>query len=112
MDFIFERDGRGIGIECKNTLSYMDEEEMRTKLDLCDFLGIRAVFVVRTMPRIWIQEIAGRGGFSLVLSWWLFPPVLRELADAIKGDLGYPVDTPRALQEGTMSRFTKWWDRL
>ena len=112
MDFIFERDGRGIGIECKNTLSYMDEKELGTKLDLCEYLGIRAVFVVRMMPKIWIQEVARRGGFTLVLSWWLFPPVLRGLADTIKSELGYPVDTPRALQEGTMVRFMKWWDRL
>ena len=112
LDFIFERDGKAIGIECKNTLSYIDEKEMRTKMDLCDHLGIRPVFVVRVMPRTWIEEIRRRGGFTLMLSWWLFPPVLASLASEIRQELDYRVDTPRALQDGTMRRFERWWEAL
>ena len=109
MDFIFERDGLAIGIECKNTLSYIDADELQTKLTLCKHLDITPVFVVRAMPKSWIEDIRQRGGFTLVLSWWLFPKLLEDLATTIRHSVGYKVDTPAALQDGTMRRFTNWW---
>ena len=109
LDFIFERDGRAIGIECKNTLAYIDHDELRTKLSLCHHLGIAPVFVVRTMPKSWIQEVRLAGGFTLVLSWWLFPKLLAPLATKIQHSLGYQVGTPGSLETGTMQRFLNWW---
>ena len=110
MDFIFERDGLAVGIECKNALSYIDADELQTKLALCDHLGISPVFVVRTMPKNWIEDIRQHGGFTLMLSWWLFPKLLSPLAQTIREVLGYRVGTPASLQDGTMRRFTNWWD--
>ena len=112
LDFIFERDGLALGIECKNTLSYIDPQELDTKLSLCDHLGITPVFVVRAMPKSWIEEVRQRAGFTLVLSWWLFPPLLTSLANDIRSVLDYRVGTPIALEDGTMRRFTNWWARL
>ena len=62
------------------------------------------------MPKSWFEQVRQRGGFTLVLSWWLFPKLLGELARSISEVLGYRVDTPAALQDGTMRRFTKWWE--
>ena len=47
LDFIFERDGIAYGIEVKNTLGYMDREEFLLKIKLCEWLGIKPVFVCR-----------------------------------------------------------------
>jgi hypothetical protein len=51
MDFIFERDSIAYGVEVKNALGYMDQAELRTKLEMCRWLGIKPVFVARMLPR-------------------------------------------------------------
>lgn len=110
LDFIFQRDGAALGIECKNTLAYIDYDELRTKIRLCAHLHITPVFVVRAMPKDWINEIRLAGGFTLLLRWWLFPPLLQQQAHAITQRLGYDVGTPERLEDGTMQRFLNWWE--
>lgn len=108
LDFIFERDGIGYGVEVKNTLGYMDYDELKLKIRLCKELGLRPVFAARMLPRSWISEIDDEGGFALVLKHQLYPLAHRDLARRVKGELGLPVDTPKALADGTMDRFMKW----
>lgn len=96
LDFIFHRDGRTYGVEVKNTLPYIHDKELAAKLDLCEHLGIQPVFVVRQMPKIWIQDVARRGGFTPVLKYHLYPLSHRALAVLVKSSLGLPVDAPRA----------------
>jgi len=112
LDFIFERDGIAYGIEVKNTLGYMDHDEMVVKMDMVDFLGLRAVVVCRMLPKNWTWEIINeRRGFALILKWQLYPWTHRELARRVHRELGLPVDSPRRLEEGTTSRFLKWHSR-
>ena len=108
LDFIFEKDGIAYGIEVKNTLRYIDQREFRTKTQLCQYLGLRPVFVVRMIPRTWVQELVREGGFALILKYQLYPPALKSLTEQIIKDLRLPVGTPRKLEEGTMSRFLRW----
>lgn len=112
LDFIFERDGIAYGIEVKNTLGYMDNKEFRIKIRLCRSLHIRPVFVVRMMPRTWINDLNLAGGFALILKYQIYPWYHRELARRVARELNLPVDAPRALEEGTMARFMRWHARL
>ena len=111
LDFIFEKDGIAYGIEVKNTLGYMDHEEFTTKIKLCKHLGILPVFAVRMLPGNWIQEVRREGGFALILGHQLYPRLLKDLAKRVSEHLGLPVDTPRALHDGTMGRFLKWHEK-
>jgi hypothetical protein len=111
LDFIFERDGLTYGVEVKNTLGYMNDREFKTKISLCLELGITPVFAVRMIPKTWIREVIEAGGFALVLKHQLYPWTHRELARRVAENLELPVDAPRALEEGTMSRFLRWHDR-
>jgi hypothetical protein len=108
LDFIFERDGIAYGIEVKNTLGYMDREEFLLKIKLCEWLGIKPVFVCRMLPRSWIYDLNKSGGFALILKYQLYPWTHRELARRVSDVLSLPVDAPRYLAEGTMNRFLKW----
>jgi hypothetical protein len=45
LDWIFERDGIGWGVEIKNTWAYIDREEMKVKIELCGVLGVRPLFI-------------------------------------------------------------------
>lgn len=111
LDFLFERDGRVYGVEVKNTLPYIDDKEFKVKLDICNHLQVVPLFVARAMPRIWIQEVARRGGFTLVLRHQLYPLSHKSFADEVRTRLGLPVDAPRALYDGTMQRFVSWHER-
>jgi hypothetical protein len=108
LDFIFERDDVAYGIEVKNTLGYMDQEELQTKIEMCKWLGIKPVFVARMLPRTWINEVIESGGFALILKYQLYPWTHKEVAGRVAKLLGLPVDAPKALAEGTMRRFVKW----
>jgi hypothetical protein len=108
LDFILERDGVAYGVEVKNSLSYMDKGELYTKVRMCQYLGLRPLFVVRMMPRTWIYEVIEEGGFVLVLGFQLYPLAYKELARRVREELGLPVDAPRALWEATTQRFVDW----
>jgi hypothetical protein len=108
LDFVFERDGIAYGVEVKNTLGYMDYEELATKRELCSHLGIKPVFAVRMLPRSWIKEIIDSGGYALILKYQLYPLSHRELARRVGKALALPIDAPKALADGTMGRFVTW----
>jgi hypothetical protein len=108
LDFVFERDGSAYGVEVKNTLGYMDHGELKTKLQMCRELGLKPVFAVRMLPKSWVKEIVDAGGFALILKYQLYPWGHRELATRVREQLGLPVDSPRALEDGTMERFVRW----
>ena len=78
LDFIFERDGRGYGVEVKNTLGYMDRIEFETKIRLCRSLGVRPVFAVRMLPKSWMNDLIISGGFGLILKYQLYPWAHRD----------------------------------
>ena len=78
---------------------------------MCQFLGIRPVFVARMLPKSWIKEVVDVGGFALILKYQLYPWTHRELAGRVSKGLGLPVDAPKALNEGTMKRFLRWHEK-
>lgn len=111
LDFIFARDEIAYGVEVKNTLGYMGHDELQTKIEVCRELGLRPLFAARMLPKTWINEIVGAGGFALIMKYQLYPWAHRELAKRVRTGFGLPVDAPRALQEGTMERFMRWHRR-
>lgn len=108
LDFIWARDGFTYGVEVKNALGYIREDELKLKIRLCEHLGITPVFVVRMMPKTWINMVREEGGFTLILKYQLYPLSHVQLARAVREELGLPVDAPRALWDSTIGRFTTW----
>ena len=108
LDFIFERDARAYGVEVKNMLGYMDHDEFKLKIELCRELEIVPVFAARMLPKVWMYELWRQGGYGMILGWQLYPHGHKELAKRVNKELGLPVDSPRALADGTMARFLAW----
>ncbi|MDB5200043.1 MAG: hypothetical protein JWO92_2006 [Chitinophagaceae bacterium] len=79
LDLIYQKDEITYGMEIKNTLGYMDKDELDIKISVCKELGIKPVFVARMLPRIWINEIINQGGFALILKYQLFPPYVYHI---------------------------------
>lgn len=108
LDFIFEKNGVGFGIEVKNTLGYMDVGEFVTKIRMSLHLGVRPVFAVRFIPKTWIEALVQSGGYAMIMKYQFYPWTHKALAGDIRDKLGLPIDTPKRIEAGTMQRFETW----
>jgi hypothetical protein len=108
LDFIFSKDNINYGIEVKNKLGYMDYDELKIKLQMCNYLGLKPIFAVRMLPKTWINEVKNLGGFSLVMKYQFYPLSFKDLATQVKDTLNFPISTPKRLEQGTMDRVLKW----
>lgn len=108
LDRIFERDGVAYGTEIKNTLEYIEREELEIKLRMCEKLRVKPLFIVRMAPKSYIEMVRQTGGFSLIFKWQLYPFGQEELARQVRKRFGLPVDCPQAISRGTVDRFLNW----
>lgn len=108
LDFIFEKDGVGFGVEVKNTLGYLDVDEFVTKIRLARHIGIRPVFAVRALPKTWAEALIQSGGYAMIMGFQFYPWTHQKLATEIREKLMLPVDTPKKIEQGTMQRFESW----
>jgi hypothetical protein len=109
LDRIFERDGVGYGAEIKNRLRYIDSSTLKVKLEMCEVLGLKPLFIARMMPKIYNYEVIhNRGGYALLFKYQLYPFHMVEFAATLRDQLGLPVDCPSAVQRGTIDRFLRW----
>lgn len=111
LDFIIERDGVAYGCEVKNRWDYIEREELETKIEMCKFLGVRPLFIMRAAAKSYINEIINAGGFALIFRWHLYPFGMRELAKVIREELEMPADCPRRIEAGTIDRFVHWHEK-
>lgn len=110
VDFIYEKDSLAYGVEVKNSLAYMREDELNLKMRLCQTIDVTPLFVVRFMPKSWFHRVQQAGGYVLMLKYQLYPLSHVELARAVREELGLPVQAPTALWDSTIRRFTDWHD--
>nr|MDO8080833.1 hypothetical protein [Candidatus Freyarchaeota archaeon] len=68
LDFIIQKDGITYGVEVKNTLPYMEREEFNIKLEICKYLNIIPLWILRYAPKPQFDEIKAQNGFILISS--------------------------------------------
>lgn len=108
LDPIYARDGIAYGAEIKDTLSYIDKEELVVKLRMCTHFGVRPLFIARMAPKNYINAVREAGGFTLIFKYQLYPFGQKGFADLVRGELGLPTDSPGRLADGTIRRFLDW----
>jgi hypothetical protein len=108
LDYLFERDGIFYGCEIKNTLPYIGKEEFAIKLEMCEFFGVRPLFIMRFSPKTYNKTIIDRGGFALIFKSQIYDLSQKALVDKLKNELGLPADCPRAIPDGILERFRRW----
>ena len=54
LDRVIARDGVRYGVEIKNQLGYIEQEEFAIKLAMCEHFGVRPMFIARmmTLPKV------------------------------------------------------------
>lgn len=108
LDFVFQRDGINYGCEIKNTLGYIDIDELKTKLRICEYLGIKPLFIMRYSPKTYNKMIIDKGGFALIFETQIYDLSQEGLVNRIRTELGLPVICPRAIPSGIIDRFERW----
>jgi hypothetical protein len=111
LDFVFEKDGVAYGCEIKNTLGYIQKEELVIKLKMCENLRLKPLFIMRWSPKTYNKMIIDKGGFVLIFGSQIYELSQKKLVERLKADLGLPVDCPRAIPDGIIERFAKWHER-
>lgn len=111
LDFIVEKDNVVYGCEVKNRLRYIEREELELKMEICKFLGIRPLFIMRASPKSYNWHIIKGGGYVVIFEAQIYPFGQQSLVKKIREVLGLPVDCPRAIPEGIIDRFVKLHNR-
>jgi hypothetical protein len=106
LDWIFERDGVGWGVEVKNTWAYIDRAEMHAKIRMCGFLGLKPLFIMRWAPKSYVELIRRAGGFGLLYETQLFPLGHRDAVGRLR-ELRLPVVEASLVPDGVFKRFVK-----
>ena len=112
LDFIFVRDGINYGCEIKNTLGYIEKEELGIKLDMCSFFGVRPLFIMRYSPQTYNHMIYEKGGFALIFKTQIYELSQETLVNRIKEVAGLPVICSAAIPDGIIDRFEKWHKKI
>lgn len=108
LDRVFERDGVAYGTEIKNTLDYIERDELEIKLRMCEELQLVPLFIVRFAPKSYIERVRRAGGFSLLFEYQMYPPGYEELAKRLKDELDLKVGWPSKVAAGTVQRLLNW----
>lgn len=111
LDRLITRDGIAYGVEIKNTQNYIPRQELRTKLRLCQHLGVKPLFIMRFAPKSYIHEIQQDGGFALLFEEQIYPWGHNKLLTEVRQRLGLKVHCPRDVKEGDMQRLVKWHEK-
>jgi hypothetical protein len=112
LDFVFMRDGVAYGCEIKNTLGYIDKEELKVKLEMCAYFGIKPLFIMRYAPKTYNKLIYDHGGFALIFETQIYELSQEILVKKIRDVLGLPVICSKAIPGGIIDRFERWHLRL
>jgi hypothetical protein len=111
LDFVFEKDGIKYGCEIKNTLGYIEKEELEIKLGMCAHFRIKPLFIMRYSPKSYNKMIYERGGFALIFETQIYELSQEKLVQKLKDILGLPVICSKAIPDGIIERFDKWHRR-
>lgn len=112
LDFLFEKDGIYCGCEIKNTLSYIEKEELDIKMEMCEFFGVRPLFIMRFSPKTYNKSVIDRGGFFMIFEKQIYDLSQKALVEKITKELGLSADCPRAIPEGILERFRRWHEAI
>jgi len=102
-------DGRAFGVEAKNQLASIEKDELDIKLEMCDYLGLKPIFIVRYMPWSFVPAVTDKGGFVLTLGDQIYPLGYRKLCQEIQNKLSLSeTQISRRLKDLAPKIRTRW----
>lgn len=105
LDFVFSKDGIDWGCEIKNTLGYIDKDELNIKIEMCHFFNVKPLFIVRYAPKTYNHLVYMNDGFTLLFKTQIYELGQIELVNRIKEIIGLPVISTKSIPDGIIDRF-------
>lgn len=107
LDRIYQYEDLVFGTEVKNRLSYMDLEDIQTKIKISKHLGLIPLFIVRMIPKSYFDFVYREGGITLILEHQLYPHGQHRFAREVKEKLQIKVDCPPEIYDATLQRLLR-----
>lgn len=109
LDIIAEHNSKelAIGVEVKNMLSTPSHGEVSTKIEMCNFLGIKPIFACR-----WIEpyrkKIQENGGFVWQFKDQLYPLGQEKFVKELRKRFTFPLEVRSELPQKSIIEFQEW----
>jgi hypothetical protein len=99
LDFIVGRDYIAYGVEVKNTLPYMEADEFLSKLEMCKFLGLVPLWILRNAPEVQFNTMKANSGFILFFKSQMYPygqePLVKEIWSKMRLPVAVRAEMPQ-----------------
>lgn len=112
LDLIIAKDNIAYGIEVKNTLSYMEVNEFTNKVEMCRYLGLRPLWILRAAPEIQFNTMKARNGLILRFKTQMFPYGQEDLVKEIWSFMRLPVGVKAELPPKIVNFFLQTHNAL
>jgi hypothetical protein len=112
LDFIIEKDSIVYGVEVKNTLGYMEQDEFEIKLQMCNYLGINPLWILRNAPKNQFDQMKEADGFILKFGAQIYPPTQEPLVRDIWNLMRLPVAVWKEIPLKVINLFLRHHNRL
>lgn len=91
LDYIAEHpSGEAFGVEVKNELPSIDDDEFYPKITMCRHLGLRPVFICRYMVWSYVPKVRDAGGFVITIGNQMYPLGYKHLVEEIRDKMSLP----------------------
>ena len=112
LDYIFVKDEIEYGCEIKNTLGYIDKDELDLKLEMCSFLKIKPLFIMRYAPKTYNKKIIDEyGGYALLFKTQIYELSQEDLVNRIIETTGLPVICTSGIPDGFIDKLKNWHNK-
>lgn len=114
LDIAVEKDNLIYGVEIKNQLKYIDKEQLEIKMDICKYLDIIPVFLVRNSPSTRNYDLViSNGGFIKLFMKRIYPPPYRELVEKLKKEtlLKDAIEIRSDVSDTFLNNFLSWHEK-
>ena len=112
IDFIFKKNDIVIGVEVKDTLGYIKSTELRSKTEMCVYLGVLPCFVLRKAPRMYQNLVNYYEGFISYFLTKFYPYHYSDFVHRIYEQTMLPVNAWWEIPEKVQGIIKRWFDTL
>ncbi|MBI3319002.1 MAG: hypothetical protein HYZ89_00215 [Candidatus Omnitrophica bacterium] len=88
-----------------------ERDELESKLEMCKFLKIRPVFIMRQSAKSYNKMMIDQGGYVMLFDKQVYPPNLQSLVEEVRDKTGLPVVASDKVPDSILDRFLKWHSR-
>ncbi|MFQ5822330.1 MAG: hypothetical protein ACE5I5_20335 [Candidatus Heimdallarchaeota archaeon] len=101
LDFIVGKDYIAYGVEVKNTLPYMEIDEFSNKLEMCKYLGLIPLWILRNAPEVQFNTMKANSGFILPFKSQIYPygqePLTKEIWQKMRLPVTVKAEMPQKI---------------